>query len=1055
SMSWAIYLCALLLFASSFACRIQSKLWWNNTVFYQIYPRSFYDSDADGIGDLKGITSKLDYIAETGINAIWLSPIYTSPMVDFGYDISDFVDIDPIFGSLKNFKALLARAKKLGLKVVLDLVPNHTSDKHIWFQKALQGHKKYKNYYIWADGRNNDDKTPPNNWISVFGGSAWTYEKSQKQWYFHQFEYRQPDLNFRNPAVRKEMLNVLKFWLDLGVDGFRVDSAPFIYENPELLDEPKSNIDGATLREHKYLKHIYTMDLIDTYKLFGEWRKFMDSYASKCNQDQKLMVMEAYSDPKHTMQYYYYNLLPFNFKFITNVNTTSSAQEFKQQIDLWMNSMPRGKIANWALGNHDNPRIASRYPNKSDQMIMLSMVLPGLIVTYNGEEIGMVDKRDISWQDTQDPQGCIAGKEKFKNTSRDPERTPFQWDATKNAGFSTANSTWLPVHQNYKKLNLANQIAADKSHYKIYKTLAHMHRTEPALTEGSYKSITTNNNTVLGIIRNNGSRVVLLLINFSDDKQVVDLSQEKLPSKLKVKVSSMGSKCKSIVVCQEQCCTCLYKHSTKVTVIVCDPELHSSTDMVDVTTALPSNGRASLIGRTRGALRSVRTALGGSGEYLQGLGNRIGSALSSSLEESELTTTPSTPSSSPQAPALQPIKSEEQLGRRKLRLPRFGAGLSYEDYEAIARHKLERQGSANLSRTRKYPPGMTYEEIASSRSISSKKQENHIEQDDISPDRDSQESIEPIQEQDIKATGPDPYEKLNYKAARAPTRYQTVVFRLDMPCSSDSTSDQDGYGPSTSLDSNMDGRRIWQRSGSSGSVQSWASSLSADSQSEEAAADFMKAFVPLLFDAPNTIDQEQKANFGQMVLTESGRIWFSRVVNARRARACVTEASFYSLAQHFAVALFECHEADDFAPAKSLMNMCFTFYHEVEVPGLEPYREYLYTHLRVQPIWTSMRFWTAAFFDAVQCERASRPVPPRPKSLDQESIATEDRKFQANIVFGQLGTFTCNMHAFGLSRALCTEFLRKQCIIANLTKEQEKMLRDNIDRMFDETEPWR
>ncbi|KYN21679.1 hypothetical protein ALC57_05944 [Trachymyrmex cornetzi] len=463
--------------------------------------------------------------------------------------------------------------------------------------------------------------------------------------------------------------------------------------------------------------------------------------------------------------------------------------------------------------------------------------------------------------------------------------------------------------------------------------------------------------------------------------------------------------------------------------------------MVDVTTALPSNGGASLIGRTRGALRSVRTALGGSGEYLQGLGNRIGSALSNSLEESELTTTPSTPSSSLQAPALQPIKSEEQLGRRKLRLPRFGAGLSYEDYEAIARHKLERQGSANLSRTRKYPPGMTYEEIASSRSVSSKKQENRIEQDDISPDRDSQESIEPIQEQDIKATGPDPYEKLNYKA--------------DMPCSSDSTSDQDGYGPSTSLDSNMDGRRIWQRSGSSGSVQSWASSLSADSQSEEAAADFMKAFVPLLFDAPNTIDQEQKANFGQMVLTESGRIWFSRVVNARRARACVTEASFYSLAQHFAVALFECHEADDFAPAKSLMNMCFTFYHEVEVPGLEPYREYLYTHLRVQPIWTSMRFWTAAFFDAVQCERASRPVPPRPKSLDQESIAAEDRKFQANIVFGQLGTFTCNMHAFGLSRALCTEFLRKQCIIANLTKEQEKMLRDNIDRMFDETEPWR
>ncbi|XP_043675505.1 uncharacterized protein KIAA0513 isoform X2 [Vespula pensylvanica] len=461
--------------------------------------------------------------------------------------------------------------------------------------------------------------------------------------------------------------------------------------------------------------------------------------------------------------------------------------------------------------------------------------------------------------------------------------------------------------------------------------------------------------------------------------------------------------------------------------------------MVDVTTALPSSAGDSLIGRTRGALRTVRSALGGSGEYLQGLGNRIGSALSNSLEENELTT----PSSTPSSPPHQPVKEEEHLARRKLRLPRFGAGLSYEDYEAMARHKLERQGSASLSRiSRKYPRGMTYEEIASSRSTSRKRREEKSnEYEDNSPDRDSQESIEPLQEKDIKATGPDPYEKLNYKA--------------DMPCSSDSTSDQDGYGPSTSLDSNMDGRRFWQRSGSSSSVQSWASSLSADSQSEEAAADFMKTFVPLLFEAPNTIDQEQKANFGQMVLTESGRIWFSRVVNARRARACVTEASFYSLAQHFAVALFECHEADDFAPAKNLMNMCFTFYHEVEVPGLEPYREYLYTHLRVQPIWTSMRFWTAAFFDAVQCERALRPVPSRPKSLDQEAIATEDRKFQANIVFGQLGTFTCNMHAFGLSRALCLEFLRKQCVIANLTRDQEKMLRDNIERMYNETEPWR
>ncbi|XP_011303672.1 uncharacterized protein KIAA0513 isoform X2 [Fopius arisanus] len=461
--------------------------------------------------------------------------------------------------------------------------------------------------------------------------------------------------------------------------------------------------------------------------------------------------------------------------------------------------------------------------------------------------------------------------------------------------------------------------------------------------------------------------------------------------------------------------------------------------MVDVTAPLPSTNGGSLMGKTRGALKSMRTALGGGGEYLQGLGNRIGSALSSSFEESDITTTPS----SPPSPSPGQDLSKDQVdgvARRKLRLPRF-SGYSYEDYEAMARQKLERQTYPEYSRNnRKFPPGMTYEEIASSRAPIVHKSEVKTDEE-ISPDRSSVESIEPLQEKDIKATGPDPFDKLNYKT--------------DIPCSSGSASDLDGYGPSTSLDSNMDGRRMWERSGSSGSVQSWASSLSADSQSEEAAADFMKAFVPLLFDAPDTIDQEQKANFGQMVLTESGRIWFARVVNARRARACVSEASFYSLAQHFALALFECHEADDFAPAKSLMNMCFTFYHKVEVPGLEPYREYLYTHLRVQPIWSSMRFWTAAFFDAVQCERAMRPVPSRSKALDQEALAAEDRRFQANIVFGQLGTFTCNMHAFGLARSLCLEFLRKQCVIANLTPDQEKMLRDNIMHMFDESEPWR
>ncbi|XP_011157503.2 maltase 1 [Solenopsis invicta] len=546
-MSWTIRLCALLLLASnSFAFfKIHNKSWWNNTIFYQVYPRSLYDSDADGIGDLKGITSKLGYIAETGINAIWLSPIYPSPMVDFGYDISNFVDVDPTFGTLQNFKVLLARAKELGLKVVLDLVPNHTSDKHVWFKKALQNHLIYKNYYVWAKGKDNDGKIPPNNWISIFGNSAWTYVQSLDQWYLHQFEYRQPDLNFRNPLVRAEMINVLKFWLDLGVDGFRIDSAPYMFEDYYLRDEPRSFVEGTTPQDYKYLNHIYTADLIETYKLFGEWRRFVDWYAYFNSQDQKLMVMEAYANLDNTMKYYEYNVLPFNFEFIIDLNAQSSAKDFKRQIDMWMEAMPKGEVANWVLGNHDNPRVASRYPDRVDQMTMLSMILPGMAVTYNGDEIGMVDKRDISWLDTKDPQACIAGQARYRNVSRDPERTPFQWDATKNAGFSTADSTWIPVNENYKTLNLATEKAADESHYKIYKILAQMHRNEPALTEGSYKSITTNNDSVLGIIRSNNWRVVLLLINFTDKSQIVNLSQEGLPTNLVVKVSSLGSRVKS------------------------------------------------------------------------------------------------------------------------------------------------------------------------------------------------------------------------------------------------------------------------------------------------------------------------------------------------------------------------------------------------------------------------------------------------------------------------------------------------------------------------------
>ncbi|XP_034252159.1 uncharacterized protein KIAA0513 [Thrips palmi] len=288
-----------------------------------------------------------------------------------------------------------------------------------------------------------------------------------------------------------------------------------------------------------------------------------------------------------------------------------------------------------------------------------------------------------------------------------------------------------------------------------------------------------------------------------------------------------------------------------------------------------------------------------------------------------------------------------------------------------------------------------------------------------------------------EACGPDPYDKLHYKMEAA---------------SSSSGSEGDGYGPSTSIDSPDHDAKYWVRSGSEGSVRSWASSLSLDSQSDEATAaavEFMRKYVTDLFATPGDISLEQKAKFGQLAQTEAGRLWFSRFVNAQRVHNLrVSESTFYSLVQHFAIVLFECADADDFGPSKSLMNMCFTFYHEVDVPGCEPYKEYLSVYLREQPIWHSLRFWNAALFDALQCERQHGCVPAL-EALDAE------QEYQENVTFGQLGTFTCNMHAFGLSRELCTEFLRKQCVIANLRQDQEKMLRDNVERMYSETERWR
>ncbi|XP_030556538.1 maltase 2 isoform X2 [Drosophila novamexicana] len=524
--------------------------WWQHAVFYQIYPRSFKDSNGDGIGDLQGVISQLPYLAETGITATWLSPIFLSPMVDFGYDISDYKSIQPEYGSMADFEQLVNTATSLGIKIILDFVPNHTSDKHEWFIKSAARDPLYDKFYVWADGKldNQGVRQPPNNWQSVFYGSTWQWHEQRGQYYLHQFAKEQPDLNFRNPAVVRAMDDVLLFWLNKGVAGFRIDALNHLFEDEALSDEPLSGKTTDPL-SYDYTEHIYTKDLPEVLSMVQHWRQLLDDYTAKHSEGvTRIMMTEAYADLHVLMDYYEDaggvrgSQLPFNFHFITDVNGDSDARDFVYNIEKWLIYMPRGHTANWVMGNHDKPRVATRFgPASVDAMNMLLLTLPGVAVTYNGEELGMQDYGEISWEDTVDPPACIAGKLDYKKVSRDPERTPFQWSNATNAGFSTAAKTWLPVNPNYLVLNLEAQKQAAKSHYKVYKSLIEL-RKLPVLRRGRF-SIEPLSRTVFAFKRTlKDYDTLVTIINVSAKEQLVNLTDFiNRPQKLVVEVAGVDS----------------------------------------------------------------------------------------------------------------------------------------------------------------------------------------------------------------------------------------------------------------------------------------------------------------------------------------------------------------------------------------------------------------------------------------------------------------------------------------------------------------------------------
>ncbi|KAI7805244.1 neutral and basic amino acid transport protein rBAT [Triplophysa rosa] len=537
---WLIIVCTLVLIGVTIAIVALSPRclsWWQVSPVYQVYPRSFKDSNADGVGDLKGIKEKLSHFDYLNIKAIWISPFYKSPMRDFGYDVEDFRQIDPLFGTMQDFDDLLASMHDKGLKLIMDYIPNHTSDEHIWFQLSRNGTEPYKDYYIWV---NCTEDKPPNNWVSVFGNSTWEYDETRKQCYFHQFLKEQPDLNFRNPLVIQEMTDIIHFWLQKGVDGFRMDAVKHMLEAKHLRNEPQvdPDQDPSTVDTEFELFHDYTYSQLGLHEILTNWRVEMDIYSREPGRH-RFMVIESYDyeEIEKTMRYYGTSYatesdFPFNF-YLLDLPDALSGNRAKELVDVWMKNMPEGKWPNWVVGNHDKPRIATSAGREYVRAInMMLLTLPGTPTTYYGEEIGMVN---VNVSVIQDPFG------KFNpNNSRDPQRTPMQWSDKINAGFSdNETGTWLDIAPDYDTVNVEAQQADSNSIISQYRTLSLLRGAELALSRGWFCYVRSDTNVFAYLREMDGKQnAFLVVLNFGEDTETDLLSVSELPDVLTVHLST-------------------------------------------------------------------------------------------------------------------------------------------------------------------------------------------------------------------------------------------------------------------------------------------------------------------------------------------------------------------------------------------------------------------------------------------------------------------------------------------------------------------------------------
>ena len=497
--------------------------WWKSAVIYEIYPRSFADSNGDGVGDLNGIAKRLDYLKDLGVDAIWITPFYPSPQVDFGYDISDFVNIDPKYGTLADFDRLVAEAKKRNIRVLADLVLNHTSNQHPWFVDSRSSRTSAKaDWYVWRDPKPNGQ--PPNNWISIFGHSAWELAPTRGQFYYHEFYKEQPDLNWRNPAVRKAIYDVMRFWMKRGVAGFRLDAFTMLFEDAQFRDEPVAR-PGANAYGDPILTSEYTNNLPELHDVMKEMRKVTEEFSGRVLIGETYLpglkdMLALYGENNDEVQ------LPMDtqFGFIDKLDVRAFRIKLREA-----ETGLRGNTPLLVFENHDRPRLVNRYGdgkhNEAIAKLLATLLLAprGSALMYFGQEIGMENHDPQRVEDVLDPIGKLGWP---KEKGRDGVRTPMQWDTTANAGFSTAAKTWLPVGSDYKARNVAAQMADPNSILNYYRALIRLRRENVAMREGTFELLAESDPNVLCWTQkaSDGSAIVVAL-NFTGTPQTMPIDR--------------------------------------------------------------------------------------------------------------------------------------------------------------------------------------------------------------------------------------------------------------------------------------------------------------------------------------------------------------------------------------------------------------------------------------------------------------------------------------------------------------------------------------------------